>query len=61
MLAVQHKCRLQLIYDVLLHVPAVLFNPYSFVQAHKSPLAAAAWSHDGAFLATASTTGTVIR
>jgi hypothetical protein len=31
------------------------------LQAHKAPLAAMAWSHDGAFLATASTTGTVIR
>jgi WD40 repeat protein len=33
----------------------------SCVQAHKAPLAAMAWSHDGTFLATASTTGTVIR
>lgn len=31
------------------------------INAHKTPLAAMAWSHDGSLLATASSTGTVIR
>uniref|UniRef100_A0A383W1Z6 Anaphase-promoting complex subunit 4 WD40 domain-containing protein n=1 Tax=Tetradesmus obliquus TaxID=3088 RepID=A0A383W1Z6_TETOB len=45
------------VYDLLVDGGHVVCE----VQAHKAPLAAMAWSHDGAFLATASSTGTVIR
>ncbi|KAI8477507.1 MAG: WD40-repeat-containing domain protein [Monoraphidium minutum] len=36
-------------------------NALSEIPAHKAPLAAMAWSSDGALLATASSTGTVVR
>jgi autophagy-related protein 18 len=36
-------------------------NAVCEISAHKAPLAAVAWSGDGALLATASTTGTVVR
>ncbi|GBF88547.1 autophagy 18 related protein [Raphidocelis subcapitata] len=36
-------------------------NAVCEISAHKAPLAALAWSRDGALLATASTTGTVVR
>jgi hypothetical protein len=36
-------------------------NALCEIPAHKAPLAAVAWSADGALLATASTTGTVVR
>lgn len=45
------------VYDLLVDGGHVMCE----VQAHKTPLAAMAWSHNGAYLATASTTGTVIR
>lgn len=45
------------VYDLLVDGGHVVCE----IQAHKSPLAALAWSHNGAYLATASTTGTVIR
>ncbi|KAF8066255.1 ATG18B [Scenedesmus sp. PABB004] len=45
------------VYDLLADGGHVLCE----LHAHKAPLAAMAWSADGALLATASTTGTVIR
>lgn len=45
------------VYDLLVDGGHVVCE----IQAHKTPLVALAWSHNGAYLATASTTGTVIR
>jgi len=45
------------VYDLLVDGGHVICE----IPAHKAPLAALAWSHDGGYLATASSTGTVIR